>query len=111
MPQKMQMELTDILTIALASIIVLVVAHLAVFWVVKTLYPPATPVFTQPTVIQQPDVQHISIPTFEAPVPTEAPREEEQRRGPPPPEATSIHGSSGVDSTNTQPGEQSSSPI
>lgn len=100
------MELKDILTIAIASIIVLVVAHLAVFWVVRTMYPPVPQpqpqpqVFTQPAVVQQPDVQHVSIPTYEAPLPTEAPRKEEQPRGPPPPEATSIHGNSGVDSSN-----------
>ena len=36
-----QMDFKDILSIAIASLIVLVVAHFAVFWVVKTLYPPA----------------------------------------------------------------------
>lgn len=104
------MELKDILTIAVASIIVLVIAHLAVFWVVRTMYPPSQvqvqpqpqpqpqpQVFTQPVVEQQ---QHVVIPTYEAPIPVEAPRKEEPARGPPPPEATSIHGASGLDTTN-----------
>ena len=98
------MELKDILTIAVASIIVLVVAHLAVFWVVRTMYPPSQvqvqpQVFTQPVVEQQ---QNVVIPTYEAPIPVEAPRKEEPARGPPPPEATSIHGASGLDSSNAQ---------
>lgn len=103
------MDFKDILSVALASLIVLVLAHLAVYWVVKTLYPP-TPqrpsvvqpepaVFTEPPVTQQQDVR---IPTYEAPVPAEAPREEGERRGPPPPEATSIHGESRVVAPNTQ---------
>ena len=105
------MELKDILTVAVASIIVLVIAHLAVFWVVRTLYPPApvtahVPVqqtFTQPAVTYQEPQQHVTLPTYEAPIPPQAPREEEpERRGPPPPEATSIHGSSRVDSANPQ---------
>ena len=99
------MELTDILSVALASLIVLVIAHLTVFYVVKTLYPPAPtappvyvpvappPVYTPPAE----QTQHVSIPTYAPPVPVEAPREDEPRRGPPPPEATSIHGNSGVD--------------
>lgn len=100
------MELKDILTIAVASLIVLVVAHLAVFYVVKTLYPPAptappvyVPIAASPPVYTPPaeQAQHVSIPTYAPPVPVEAPREEEPRRGPPPPEATSIHGAAGVD--------------
>jgi hypothetical protein len=102
------MELKDVLTVAIASLIVLVVAHLAVFYVVKTLYPPApvappvpasvlapvlAPVYTPPAE----QAQYVSIPTVAPPVPVEAPREEEPRRGPPPPEATSIHGTAGVD--------------
>lgn len=35
------MDLTEILTVALATLIVLVVCHFAVFWVVRTLYPPS----------------------------------------------------------------------
>ena len=101
------MELKDILTVAVASVIVLVVAHLAVFYVVKTLYPPAptappvyVPIAAPPPPVYTPpaeQAQHVSIPTYAPPVPVEAPREEEPRRGPPPPEATSIHGTAGVD--------------
>ena len=107
------MELKDILVVAFATLIVLVISHLAVFWVIRTLYPPlpvvqqqAEMVFTQPPVQQQPEPQqHVSIPTYEAPVSVEASREEEPRKGPPPPESTSIHGSSRVDSANAQPRE------
>ena len=107
------MELKDILVVAFATLIVLVISHIAVFWVIRTLYPPppvvqqqAEMVFTQPPVQQQPEPQqHVSIPTYEAPVSVEAPREEEHRKGPPPPESTSIHGSSRVDSANAQPRE------
>jgi hypothetical protein len=107
--EEQTMELKDILTTAIASIIVLVIAHLVVFWVVRTLYPPPPPpapfqqTFTQPTVTYQEPQQHVTIPTHEADIPTQAPRQEEQeRRGPPPPEATSIHGGSRVDSANPQ---------
>lgn len=100
------MEFSEILSIALASLIVLVIAHFAVYWVVRTLYPPApTPVsdpipvaippavsFTEPPALEQ---QNVVVPTYEAPVPTETPREEGARRGPPPPESTSIHGNAG----------------
>ena len=103
------MELKDILVVAFATLIVLVISHLAVFWVIRTLYPPPVvqqpPVFTQPPVQQPEPQQHVSIPTYEAPISVEAPREEEPRKGPPPPESTSIHGSSRVDSANAQPRE------
>jgi hypothetical protein len=83
------MDLRDILSIAIASIIVLVVAHVAAFWVVRTLYPPAPPrvepqvfvappaapppVFTQPPVEEQ---QVVNVPTYQAPIQLEAAREE-----------------------------------
>lgn len=96
----------EILTTALSVLIVIVVAHFVIFWVVRTMYPPApVPVqtYTQPAVIQQPEPQqNVVIPTYEAPVPVEAPRKEEQPRGPPPPEATSIHGNPGMDTANAQ---------
>ena len=96
----------EILSIALASLVVLVVAHFAVYWVVKTLYPPApapvpvpvpmTPApvvsFTEPPLTEQQDVR---IPTYEAPVPAPGPSEEGKPRGPPPAEATSIRGKPG----------------
>ena len=111
------MELKDILTVAFASLIVLVVAHLAVFWVVKTLYPPSSQVaptptqvvqhqepvktvaFTEPPVIEQ---QNVTIPTYETPIPSETPSQEEPRKGPPPAESTSIRRKSGVYVSNSQ---------
>ncbi len=102
----------ELLTIALNSLIVLVIVHIAAYWVVKTLYPPthsvvpvpvavpikAQPVFTEPPSIEQ---QNVVVPTYETPVPVEAPRQEGERRGPPPPESTSIHGNPGVVVSNT----------
>lgn len=82
------MELKDILTVSLATLIVLVVTHFAVYWVVRTLYPPAPasaptqvpvsepkPIFVEPTVPVT-EQQNVSIPTYEAPVSMEAPRQE-----------------------------------
>lgn len=110
------MELKDVLTISISALIVLVVAHLAVFFVVRTMYPPPPsqapvpvpvtvvpeqqPVFIQPPVVKEQE-QHVVIPTYETPVPVEAPREEE-RKGPPAPEATSIRGNSRVDASKPQ---------
>lgn len=104
------MEITDVLTITVSTLITVVLAHLAVYWVVKTLYPPvapppvplppvpvtAPPAYVPPPVEEQ--AQHVELPTYEARVPAEAPREE--RKGPPPPEPTSIRGPSGVDTPN-----------
>ena len=101
------MNVTEIVTTAVATLIVLVLAHLAVFWVVKTLYPPAPPApepvaprvtFAEPPkeVIVPEDVQRVVLPTYEAPVSTEVPRETGDRRGPPPAESTSIRGESRV---------------
>ena len=101
------MDLQEILSIALGTLIVVVVAHIAVFWVVRTLYPPIQvqvqpqPVFTPPPIQLQPEPeQHVSVPTYTPPVPVEAPRQEGERKGPPPAESTSIRGESGVDTTN-----------
>lgn len=82
------MELKDILVVSLATLIVLVVTHFAVFWVVRTLYPPAPspipapapvsvpkPIFAEPTVSVT-EQQNVNIPTYEAPVSMEAPRQE-----------------------------------
>lgn len=106
------MELTDVLTIALSTLITVVAAHLAVYWVVKTLYPPTVapmPVYTPPVEVVQaplPDpVQHVDLPTYEAPNPV-APASEE-RKGPPAPEATSIRGKPGVDPAESQPAGES----
>ncbi len=95
------MELTDVLTVAISTLIVVVLSHLAVYWVVKTLYPVVPvrePVYTPAPVIQQTvvaePVQHVDLPTYEAPSAV-APASEE-RKGPPPPEDTSIRGKPGV---------------
>ncbi len=110
------MDFQTILSIAIASLIVFVVAHFAVFWVVKTMYPPPekhvhsepmlpeplppAPVLTEPST----EIQHVVVPTYEAPVPTESPNKEgePERKGPPPPESTSIRGESRVVASNTQ---------
>ncbi len=114
------MELKDILAVSFATLVTLVIAHLAVFWVVRTLYPPAptliaqhvvepkpvstepvkTVTFTEPPVVEQ----HVDLPTYETALPSKAPREEgEPRRGgPPPPESTSIQREPRVDVPNAQ---------
>ncbi len=96
---------------AIGTLVVVVLSHFAVYWVVKTLYPPPPKViqvpvsmpvaapapqqaYTPPAVTEQ----HVELPTYAPPVSVEAPREE--RKGPPPAESTSIRGSSGVDGTN-----------
>ncbi len=113
------MELQEILSVALGTLIVIVIAHFAVFWVVRTMYPPPASVVYMPaptaapaipaqlsstpietfTSAALPEQQNVSIPTYATPVPVEAPREE-KRAGPPPPEDTSIRGSPGVAAPN-----------
>ncbi len=105
------MNVTDIVATAVSTLIVLVLAHVAVYWVVKTLYPPApvpvpveepvrTVTFAEPP--KEEHVERLVLPTYEAPVPTEAPRETGERRGPPPPEDTSIRRKPGVDAPDAQ---------
>jgi len=99
------MDLQEILSVALGTLVVVVVAHIAVLWVVRTLYPPTQvqvqPVFTPPPIQLQPEPeQHVSVPTYTPPVPMEAPLQEGERKGPPPAESTSIRGESGVDLAN-----------
>jgi hypothetical protein len=98
------MDLYQILSVSVGTLVTVVIAHLAVFWVVKTLYPPPpiiqyvpapappTPAFTPPPSVEQ----HVELPTYEARLPVEAPSE--ARKGPPPPEDTSIRGKPGLDS-------------
>ena len=108
------MEVTQFLSLALSSLVVIVILHFVVFWVVKTMYPPqavaplpmpvspmpSPPVaFTEPPPVKQ-DVDSVKLPTYETPVSSEAPREEEPRRGPPPPEETSIRRKAGMDAPN-----------
>ena len=87
------MELQQIVSVAIGTLITVVAAHLAVYWVVKTLYPPPPqvvvvpspvvaappPVFTPPPVIEQ----HVELPTYETRGAVAAPNQE--RKGPPPP--------------------------
>ena len=82
------MEAYDILATALSSLIMLIVIHLSVFGVIRWMYPPiqATPAvrFVEapqetrpPSFTQPPEVkQEINVPTYPAPIPVEAPREE-----------------------------------
>ena len=107
------MELQEILSVSIGTLVVIVIAHFAVFWVVRTLYPPQVmmvqqapqqQVFTPAPVLPQaePQIQNVTIPTYAPPVPVAPPREEGERRGPPPAESTSIRGESGVGATNPQ---------
>lgn len=85
------MNLQEILSIAFATLLILVVAHFCVYYVVRTLYPPAPApspapilVAAQPAPIpktnfeppRQVEQQHVNIPTYETPVSLEAPRQE-----------------------------------
>ena len=110
------MELKDILTVCLATLITLVVAHISVFWVVRTLYPPVVPVpvqapmpvqmeapaktvtFTEPAIVEQ----HVDLPTYETALPGKAAGEEGRAGGPPPPESTAIQRQPRVDVPNAQ---------
>ena len=114
------MNATEIVATAVATLVVLVLAHVAVYWVVKTLYPPQPAVLAvrepepmpalapapAPTVTfaePPPTVQQdVTLPTYETAVPAEAPREGGERRGPPPAERTSIRRDPGVASANAQ---------
>lgn len=105
------MELQEILSIAIGTLVVIVIAHFAVFWVVRTLYPPPVvyvpqpqpQVFTPPPIVlQEEPVQHVTLPTYAPPVSVETPPQEGERKGPPPPEDTSIRGKPGVDASNPQ---------
>lgn len=110
------MEITQFLGLALSSLAIIVILHFVVFWVVKTMYPPAAPAAPLPIPVMQvpvppptqappaftepPKVDNVTLPTYETPLPVEAAREEEPRRGPPPPEETSIRRKPGVDAPN-----------
>lgn len=102
------MGLSDILAIALASLVTLVAAHIAVFWVVRTLYPlqvavpTPVPVVVPQTLTQAPliEQQNVTLPTYETVVPVATAVQEEPRRGPPPAVSTSIKRESGVDTPN-----------
>ncbi len=112
------MEITQFLGLALSNLAIIVILHFVVFWVVKTMYPPAGPAAVAPLPIpvmpapvspppqapqaftEAPKVDNVTLPTYEAPLPVETSREEEPRRGPPPPEETSIRRKPGMDAPN-----------
>lgn len=116
------MNATEIVATAVATLVVLVLAHVAVYWVVKTLYPPQPAVLAvrepdpipapTPTPAPAPAMtfaeppptvqQDVTLPTYETAVPAEAPREGGERRGPPPAERTSIRRDPGVAAPNAQ---------
>lgn len=105
------MELKDILSVAIASLVVIVVSHIAAFWVIRTLYPPPPipvqvpytpppvplPTFTETPSIEQ---QNVTLPTYETPVFPKPISKEELRAGPPPAEATAIQRDPGLASSN-----------
>lgn len=77
------------LVMAMSSLIMLIVIHVSVFAVVRWMYPPMPvqqvrfaeppaqappPPFTQPPQMKQ----EVNVPTYETPLPMEAPREERQ---------------------------------
>lgn len=90
------MDLTEILSLAVSTLVVLVLAHLAVYWVVKTLYPPppqviyapmpmapmapVAPAYTPPPSQEQ---QNVVLPTYETALPVETPRKEGNPPGKP----------------------------
>jgi hypothetical protein len=110
--ERKQMELQEVLTMAIATLLVVVLSHFAVYWTVKTLYPPPPKIIQVPVpmpVAPPPPVeqayippavteQHVELPTYATPVSVEAPREE--RKGPPPPEDTSSRRKPGMDGAN-----------
>ena len=108
------MELQEILSVAIGTLTVVVIAHFAVFWVVRTMYPPVMvvtqqqapqPAYTPPPVVTQAQepVQHATLPTYETPLPMEPARESgEKPQGPPPAESTSIRRDPGMVASNPQ---------
>lgn len=101
------MNVTDIVATAVATLIVLVLAHLAVYWVVKTLYPPSPLPRPMPepeperrvAFVEPPREEHVErvvLPTYEASPAKDTAPEAGERRGPPPAESTSIRGDSRV---------------
>ena len=86
------MEAYDVLVMAMSSLIMLIVIHVSVFAVVRWMYPPqqvrfAEPLAPPPPVTQSSTLpftqppqmkQEVNVPTYETPIPMEAPREERQ---------------------------------
>jgi hypothetical protein len=78
----------ELFSIALATLIIVVLSHIAVYWVVRTLYPPIPipvpvpspspapipqPIFTSPP---QEEQQDVILPTYETAISSPPPREE-----------------------------------
>lgn len=82
------MNLQEILSIAFATLLILVAAHFCVYYVIRTLYPPTPAPVSAPIPVQATPIpktnfevprqveQHVDIPTYETPVSLEAPRQE-----------------------------------
>jgi hypothetical protein len=83
------MNSVEVLSLALTSLGILVFIHFTVFWVVRTMFPPAppsapspapAPVTTPlpaPVYVQPPETkQELNVPTYEPPVQMETPRKE-----------------------------------
>jgi len=81
------MTSTDILSLALTSLAILIAIHLSVFWVVRTMFPVPVPVPAPapapvgvpaiPAYVEPPETkQEIHVPTYEPPVQMETPRKE-----------------------------------
>jgi len=81
----------ELFSIALATLIIIVLSHIAVYWVVRTLYPPPPPApvsvpvpDTAPAPISQPiftpppqeEQQNVILPTYETVISSPPPREE-----------------------------------
>jgi len=73
------MEAYDVLVTAMASLIMLIVIHLAVFAVIRWMYPEPRPQvrFEQrPPFMEPAQPKEVNVPTYTPPVPVEVPREE-----------------------------------
>lgn len=79
----MEFSLSSVLSVVIASFVVLVVAHLSAFFVIRKMYPPTKVVeWVEPPPQQQPQQkeqsfvhpsmmeQHVDLPTYEVPVRT-----------------------------------------
>jgi len=73
------MDFSNILSVALSSLILLVIIHLTVFYVVRTMYPPTRKVTFAPAPAPAPQVPSVpaSVPPV-VPAFTEAPNTEKQ---------------------------------
>lgn len=80
----MEFSLSSVLSVVIASFVVLVVAHLSAFFVIRKMYPPTTTKVVEwveppPQIPQQKEQsfvhpsmmeQHVDLPTYEVPVRT-----------------------------------------